>query len=335
MIAGCSAPAAENPPAPTQPAAQPTAAATTAPISQAPTPVESSEKDELEDPSVFVDPDEFKAALLQALVDQDTEKLLRWMTTPFLTGGWRADASDSAPADALRSLYTDSLGIDNRLDWVKDADLKALMGELDPLSLPRPEAGVIEAALVSGWGKDGRDEAILFIARAPDENLKWHGWIEVRGGFSGARLGGIQPYTNTAYGYSFFVPKSDEIVETDPANVMILAPGEGHPGEERAAAFVYVKPAGGQTVEQIVEQFKADIGPGFEIPPGTALGLDKALAIVLGSLPGQDSNRQLFTVYNDLFYNIYFVPDNPKVGEPYQQMEDLYAQIVNTFHFTN
>jgi hypothetical protein len=256
------------------------------------------------------------------------------MTSPFLTGGWRADASDTPPEDALQDLYTSYLDADNHLEWVEDADLPALMGGRDPLSMPRTEAAVVEAALVSGWGLDGRDEAIMFLSRLPNGSLKWHGWIVVKGGFSGARLGGLQPYTNQANGYSFFVPKSYEILETDPTNVLILAPGEGHPGEERAAAFIYVKPAGGQTVEQIVKQFKADIGPDFELLPGTALGLDKALAIVLGGLPGQDSNRQLFTVYNDLLYNIYFVPDNPKVGEPYWQMEDLYAQIVNTFHFT-
>ncbi len=325
-LAGCSTPPAATQPAQTPTDPQPTSPPATSLLTQPPV--------ETAPPNLSASLEDFKAALLKAIMDQDTAKLASWMTAPFLTGGWRADGSDTSPEDALQDLYTNYLGADNHLEWVEDADLPALMGGLDPLSMPRPEAAVIEAALVSGWGLDGRDEAILFISRLPDGSYKWHGWIVIKGGFSGARLGGLQPYTNPANGYSFFVPKSYEILETDPTNVMILAPGEGHPGEGRAAAFIYVKPAGGQTVEQIVEQFKADIGPGFEILPGTALGLDKSLAIVLGGLPGQDSNRQLFTVYNDLLYNIYFVPDNPKVGEPYWQMEDLYAQIVNTFHFT-
>ena len=162
----------------------------------APTPVVSLEKTETETkteteavaPSVFVDPEEFKAALLQALVDQDVEKLERWMTMPFITGGWGADVSDSSPQDVLQYLYTDYLGTENHLEIVKDADFKILMGERDPLSMPRSDAGVIEAVLVSGWGKDGRDEAILFIACAPDNNLKWYGYIKIAGGFSGARL---------------------------------------------------------------------------------------------------------------------------------------------------
>lgn len=301
----------------------------------APTPVESFEKGGIEDPSVFVDQGEFKAALLQALMDQNVEKLRRWMTIPFFTGGWGADASDTSPEAALQSLYTDHMGADNRLEFVKDADLKALMGGRDPLSIPRAEAGVIEAVLVSGWGKDGRDEAILFIARAADNGLKWHGWIEVKGGFSGARLGGIQHYINAVNGYSVYLPKDYEIVEENPSHVLVMAPGEGHPGEGRAAAFIDVEPANGRTVNEIVEQVKADLGPGFNIPPGTAMGLDKAMAIALSGLPGQDVNRQLFVVYNDLLYHITFIPDTPQAGASYWQMEDVYAMIVNTFHFTN
>jgi len=326
LIAGCSPSPAANQPAKTQPAPQPTSPPATPLLTQPPV--------ETAPPKLPPSLEEFKFALLQAIMDQDTAELSGYMASPFFTGGWRADASDTSPEDALVYLYTDYLGADNRLEWVEGVDLPALMGGLDPLSMPRPEAGVVEAALVTGWGLDGRDEAILFISRLPDGSYKWHGWIVIKGGFSGARFGGIQPYTNEANGYSFFIPKGYEIVETDPSNVMILAPGQGHPGEGRAAAFVYVKPANGQAVEQIVEQFIADIGPGFELGPGTALGLDKALAIVLGGLPGQDSNRQLFSVYNDLLYNIHFVPDSPKVGDPYWQMEDLYAMIVNTFHFT-
>ena len=52
------------------------------------------------------------------------------------------------------------------------------------------------------------------------------------------------------------------------------------------------------------------------------------------SLPGQDFNRQLFMVHDDLLYHMMFVPDDPQAGASYRQMEDAYAMIVNTFHFT-
>jgi hypothetical protein len=83
-----------------------------------------------------------------------------------------------------------------------------------------------------------------------------------------------------------------------------------------------------------MEQIKADLSPTFEVGPGTALGLDKTMAIVLSGLPGQDANRRMFAVYKDMLYDFTFVPDNPNVPAAYWQMEDLYAMIVNTFHWT-
>ena len=38
-------------------------------------------------------------------------------------------------------------------------------------------------------------------------------------------------------------------------------------------------------------------------------------------------------VHNDQLYWMIFVPDNPQAAA-YLQMEDVYAMIVNTFHFT-
>ncbi len=87
------------------------------------------------------------------------------------------------------------------------------MGGKDPLSILGGEAGVTHAFLVSGWGMDGLDEAVLFVSRQADNSLKWHGWMRVRGGFSGERLGGIQPYQNDALGFSLYLPKDFQVSE--------------------------------------------------------------------------------------------------------------------------
>ena len=177
----------------------------------APTPVVSYGKGGVDNPDVFVDPEAFRAALLQALYARDTARLQMWMTEPFLTGTWRADLSDTPPADALKAILDEELTAGSTLTLVKSADLKALMGGTDPLTIPRADAEVVEAFLVSGWGKDGRDEAILFVARQANNSLMWHGWMQVKGGFSGARLGGSLPYQNDAHGYSLYLPKNFQV----------------------------------------------------------------------------------------------------------------------------
>lgn len=298
----------------------------------APTPVISFEEGGVDNPDVFVDPTAFRAALLQALNTHDTEKLQIWMTEPFLTGTWRADLSDTSPADAINSLYADQLGEENHLALVTDADLKALLGDKNPLSIPSSEAGVMDAFLVSGWGKDGRDEAILFVVRQADNSLKWHGWMQIQGGFSGERLGGIQPYNNDALGFGLYLPKGYQISEPTANYVNITAPQEygGHPG----GAYLFVELAYGRTAEQIVEAVKAEQGPGFNISVSTVLDIDGTQALVVIGIPGQDLNRQLFMVHNDLLYHIIFMPDDPRATNAYRQMQDIYTTLINTFRFT-
>jgi hypothetical protein len=290
---------------------------------------------EVDNPNVFVDPAVFQTALLQALDAHDTENIQLWMTEPFLTGTWRVDRSETSPVDALKSLYSDQLGAEIRLEPVKDADLKALMGGIDPLSIPSSEAGVLYAFLVSGWGKDGRDDAILFVTRQADDNLKWHGWMKVQGGFSGVRFGAIQPYKNDALGFSLYLPKDYEIPTA--SEVVFLAPGEGHPSEDRASAFIFVEPANGRTAEQVATQLaektKAEMGAGYTGAAITIMDIDGEPAYSVNALPGQDINRQLFMVHNDLLYSLMFLPDS-SLAAAYSQMEDVYAMIVNTFHFT-
>jgi hypothetical protein len=302
-----------------------------------PTPVTTETADAVDNPDVFADPETFLPALLQALSAHDTGKLQQWMTNPFLESTWRFNQSEISPDEAIYFLYADQLGTENKLELVKDADLKTLMGGIDPLSIPGSESGVMYAYLVSGWGKDGKDEAILFITMEPADSLKWHGWMQIKGGFSGARIGGIQAYTDDALGFSVFLPKDAEVSKQSDSEVMFLAPGEGHPSDDRAAAFINVEPADGRTAEQvataIAEDNKSVMGPGYTGGDITVMEIDGEAAYSVGGLTGQDINRRVYMVHNDQLYWMMFVPDNSQ-APAYQQMEDLYAMIVNTFQFT-
>jgi hypothetical protein len=302
-----------------------------------PTPVTTDSADAVDNPAIFTDPEFFLPALLQGLTAHDTGKLQQWMTNPFLESMWRFNQSEISPDEAIYFLYADQLGTENKLELVKDADLKTLMGGIDPLSIPGSESGVMYAYLVSGWGKDGRDEAILFITKEPADSLKWHGWMQIKGGFSGAHIGGIQAYTDDALGFSVFLPKDYEVLHPSDSEVMFLAPGEGHPSDDRASATIFVEPANGRTAEQvataIAEDNKSVMGPGYTGGEITVMEIDGEPAYSVGGLTGQDLNRRLYMVHNDQLYWMMFVPDTT-LAPAYQQMEDVYAIIVNTFHFT-
>jgi hypothetical protein len=287
----------------------------------------------VEQPNVISDPVAFEDALLQAIKERDATRLQGLMTDPLLIGTWRADRSEISSAGAVKELFNNQLQSESHLTVVKDVDLKALMAVEDPLGILGDHAGVRDAFLVSGWGKDGNDEAILFVAPQPDDSLRLHAWMVVQGGFSGARLGGVQHYNNVANGYSLYLPLGYEIT-TQPDNAEVfVAPGEG---PTRGMAYIKIEPAYGRTVEQVFEDVKAGLGGDFNLS-STTLWIDYNQALVVTGLPGQDPNRQIFIVHNDTVYHMTFMPDDPQAGEgyqrAYQQMEDLYAMIVNTFDF--
>ena len=140
----------------------------------------------------------------------------------------------------------------------------------------------------------------------------------------------VKLYTNDTYGFSLYVPRSDEVFEPSSTEVSIIAPGEGH---DRGLVIIMMEPANGRTAEQVVEAAKTELGPGFNIN-AKAIAVDDTQALVVTGMPGQDVNRQLFMVHDDLLYHMTFSPDDPQAGPAYQQMEDVFAVIVNTFHFT-
>ena len=129
-----------------------------------------------------------------------------------------------------------------------DSDSAKLMMQLDAqvpylkqLGILRPEVGVVSTLVMTGWGKDGRDEAILFVARQADNSLKWHGWMVIKGGFSGARLGGLQPFKDDALGFSLYVPKDAQVTEPTANYVAIFGP-QGNGGQP-GGAYMTIEPA--------------------------------------------------------------------------------------------
>jgi hypothetical protein len=161
--------------------------------------------------------------------------------------------------------------------------------------------------------------------------------MQIKGGFSGAQIGGLQAYTDDALSFSVFLPKDYEVLHPSDSEVMFLAPGEGHPSDDRASATIFVEPANGRTAEQvataIAEDNKSVMGPGYTGGEITVMEIDGEPAYSVGGLTGQDLNRRLYMVHNDQLYWMMFVPDTT-LAPAYQQMEDVYAMIVNTFHFT-
>ena len=130
----------------------------------------------------------FNQSLVQALNGRDYSRLQAFMDSSFLVGYWLSEGGDNTPEQAIELMQRSLLASSSPVSADPRMNLADLLGT-DPYTILGAE--VIEASplFTSGWGPEGRDESILFVARRPNGEMYWHGLLFARDGF--AQLGPI------------------------------------------------------------------------------------------------------------------------------------------------
>jgi hypothetical protein len=145
-----------------------------------------------EQPATDVPPIQaFEDQLMQALEQRDHGQLQGLMGNSFMIAGWRSEGTAYGPDGAVEQLQNNYLGQNTRLTFDPDRDLAALLEGMDPLSILGPDVRDPRAMFVSGWGQEGQDEAILYIAHDADGIPYWYGFLFSFGGFAPAAAGQV------------------------------------------------------------------------------------------------------------------------------------------------
>jgi hypothetical protein len=142
-------------------------------------------------------------------------------------------------------------------------------------------------------------------------------------------------YTNQEFGFSLRYPKGYEVQQTFPYNITFMAP-QGTPGE-RWRGWMEVERGLDQNAEWYADQEyqgNAILGPQIssQISSSTRV-IGGQQAYILERIPGQELGRHVYIVYKGFLYHLVFVPDDPQTSEAHQQMETLYAAVINSFRF--
>lgn len=124
----------------------------------------------------------FKAQMVEALNARDYDRLRSMMGQPFMIAYWRSEGTDNTPDQAIEQLQLNLLNSSSPIVSDESRDLTALLG-MDPVTIVGPEVVQASPLFTSGWGQDGRDEAILFIAENPDGSFYWYGVLFAIDGF--------------------------------------------------------------------------------------------------------------------------------------------------------
>ncbi|MFN8469932.1 MAG: hypothetical protein U0X20_30535, partial [Caldilineaceae bacterium] len=117
------------------------------------------------------------------------------------------------------------------------------------------------------------------------------------------------------------VPEGYGMVESAPGVLNIVAGGDlmNHTSPR---VGIEVTASGGRTLAGITDQMMADYVPvGTDVTSQT-LTIDGEQSVLLDNLPGQDFNRRLVVMHNNMVYSLMFMPLSPEAEPLYQAVLD-------------
>lgn len=139
---------------------------------------------------------------------------------------------------------------------------------------------------------------------------------------------------NETAGYCFLMPRGFEAQYFEENSSMaVRAPvtSQGH----RERLFINVEEALGRTLAQATDQVLVDGSiPGLELEVEDGFRVGGEPATVINQMPGQDLNRLVIVVHNGRIYEMMFIPDDPDMEQAYEEMEMLFAAVMESFRFT-
>jgi hypothetical protein len=96
---------------------------------------------------------------------------------------WQSQGLSLTPDEAIQQLQLNYIGPATVLTHDPDKDLNTLLGGLNPYSIMGLDPSNSLAFYVTGWGLDGKAEAILYMTRLANGNPYWHGVLIAPTGF--------------------------------------------------------------------------------------------------------------------------------------------------------
>jgi hypothetical protein len=124
----------------------------------------------------------FDQSLVDALNARDYETLSTFMDESLMIGYWQSEGTTLTREAAVGQLQLNLLNSASPIIADPNKDLAALLG-MDPVTIVRPQSVEVTPLFTSGWGPEGKDEAILFLATRPDGSSYWFGLLFASDGF--------------------------------------------------------------------------------------------------------------------------------------------------------
>jgi len=122
----------------------------------------------------------FEERLLMALIQRNAEQMQILMGDNFVIAYWQSEGTTYPADEAVTQLLTNYLGTDR---VVVPSEFQGIPG-FDPQSMVGADVKLANTVMLSGWGADGKGEALLLIAQRPNGTFYWHSVLVVPQGSS-------------------------------------------------------------------------------------------------------------------------------------------------------
>ena len=135
-------------------------------------------------PLPCVTPTEFAKTIVDALNAKNFDAAKVRMGPSFMMALWQSQGTSYTPDEAVQQLQLNYIGAGTVLAPDPNKDLSALLGDVNPYSIMGLDPSNTLALFVSGWGLDGKGEAILYVTRSANGSLYWPSVLIAPAGFA-------------------------------------------------------------------------------------------------------------------------------------------------------
>lgn len=143
-------------------------------------------------------------------------------------------------------------------------------------------------------------------------------------------------YTNEIAGYCLLLPAGYNILEvgSEAADNEMAFYVDSLQDVNHPRLSIKVTDAGSRSLEAVTTAHETEIEtavPGYDVQWSFGYMLDGEPANQFEQVPGQDLSRQVLMLHNGRLYTLTFTPDDPDAGAAYDEMQTLYAMVMDSF----
>ncbi|MCA9948520.1 MAG: hypothetical protein KDE48_02655 [Anaerolineales bacterium] len=143
-------------------------------------------------------------------------------------------------------------------------------------------------------------------------------------------------FTNEIAGYCLLLPADYKILEisAEAADNEMVFYVDSLQDVNHPRLSVKVTDAGSSSLEAITAAHETEIEtavPGYDVQWSFGFMLDGEPANQFDQVPGQDLSKEVLMLHNGRLYMFTFTPDDPAAGVAYEEMQTLYAMVMDSF----